>query len=118
MNVPASALLHDQGEELTLRGWTREFLQARRFGDGDYRLWHADGTYFGRLVPDEDHTDEAGSGTVFGPTGLYLADASGGRLHVNPLKRRMLAWSLGLTEEDLESPGTLPPVERRWPRRD
>ncbi|MEO9175617.1 MAG: hypothetical protein ABI317_08895 [Gaiellales bacterium] len=118
MSMPESAFLQGQGVALTLRGWTREFLQARRLGEGDYRLWHPDGTYFGRLVTDDAHTDESASGTVFGPAGAYLADASEGRLRVNPLKRRTTAWGLGLSEQDLESPGALPPVERRWPRRD
>jgi hypothetical protein len=102
---------------LVLRGWTGEFLQAREVEPGDYRLWHPDGTYFGRLVTDELHTDEIASGTVYGPTGLYLADALKGRLRVNPRRRQARVGAEGYTEEAYASPGSLPAVDRRWPRR-
>lgn len=81
------------------------------------RLWHPDGTYYGRLITDTPHTDELASGTVYGPTGLYLADASRGRLRVDPRRRQARAASAGYSAEDLESPGNLEPTERRWPRR-
>ena len=100
-----------------LRGWTGEFLQAREVEDGDYRLWHPDGSYFGRLVPDADHSADVASGTVFGPTGLYLADAARGRLRIDPARRRVRASADGYDEAAFASPGDLAPVERRWPRR-
>jgi hypothetical protein len=102
---------------LALRGWTGEFLQARTLDENDLRVWHSDGSYLGRLVPDDEHTDEAVSGTVFGPGGEYLADARRGRLRVDPLRRRRNGRADGLTEQELESPGELGAVERRWPRR-
>ena len=76
---------------VTLRGWTGEFLQVREIEDGTYGLWHPDGAYFGRLVPDAAPAGGRVSGTVFGPTGLYLADAAGGRLRVDPRRRVDLA---------------------------
>jgi hypothetical protein len=100
-----------------LRGWTGEFLQARELAPGDLRLWHADGTYFGRLIADEAHSDEVASGVVYGPTGLYLADAVRGRLRVNALRRQVRAAAAGFSETDWASPGTLEPVDRHWPRR-
>jgi hypothetical protein len=108
--------VHD-GLLLVLRGWTGEFLQIRQVADGDYRLWHPDGSYFGRLIPDELHRDESISGTVFGPTGIYLADAKDGRLHVDTLRRRARATATVIDPGEFESPGSLKPVERRWPRR-
>ena len=102
---------------LVLRGWTGEFLQIRRIGEDDYRLWHPDGSYFGRLIPDGLHRDDSISGTVFGPTGIYLADAEDGRLHVDALRRRARATATGIDPVAFASPGSLEPVERRWPRR-
>lgn len=102
---------------LVLRAWTGEFFQAREVAPDDLRLWHPDGTYFGRLIPDDAHTEEVASGTVFGPSGLYLADASRGRLRVDPRRRQARAISAGYLAGDLESPGDLEPTERRWPRR-
>lgn len=106
----------DAEHMLVLRGWTGEFLQVREVEDGDYRLWHPDGSYFGRLIPDARHSADALSGTVFGPTGLYLADAVRGRLRVDPERRRARA-SAGVQETAFAPPGDLAPVERRWPRR-
>ena len=100
-----------------LRGWTGEFFQARELGPGDLRLWHPDGSYYGRLIPDEAHTDEVASGVVYGPTGLYLADAQKGRLRVNALRRQARATSGRFSRLDFTSPGNLEPVERSWPRR-
>ena len=100
-----------------LRGWTGEFFQARELGPGDLRLWHPDGSYYGRLVADDAHTDEVASGVVYGPTGLYLADAAKGRLRVNSLRREARATTGRLSSLDFTSPGSLEPVERRWPRR-
>lgn len=118
MGSSQSSAEHVQdGPPLVLRGWTGEFLQIRRVADGDYRLWHPDGLYFGRLIPDELHRDESISGTVFGPTGIYLADAKDGRLHVNALRRRARAMETEIDVGEFESPGNLEPVERRWPRR-
>jgi hypothetical protein len=102
---------------LVLRGWTGEFLQAHEVGDGDYRLWHPDGSYFGRLIPDAEHSAGVASGTVFGPTGLYLADAVRGRLRIDPSRRRVRGSADGYDETAFASPGDLAPVERRWPRR-
>jgi hypothetical protein len=103
--------------ELTLRGWTGEFLQVRELDAGDYRLWHPDGSYCGRFVPDAAFAETTVSGTVDGPTGLYLADVVRGRLRVDAMRRRANAMGDGLPLEELESPGELPSVDRRWPRR-
>ncbi|HEY1480485.1 MAG TPA: hypothetical protein VGF46_10665 [Gaiellales bacterium] len=102
---------------LTLRGWTGEYLQARELEDGDFRLWHPDGSYCGRLVPGGPQEGDTPSGTVYGPTGLYLADAQDGRLHVDLRRRRARATAQGIPANELASPGELPAVERRWPRR-
>jgi hypothetical protein len=104
------------GPLCVVRGWMGEFLQGRRLDEGDYRLWHSDGAYFGRLIPDDLHRDESASGTVFGPTGIYLADAKDGRLHVDAPRRRARATAAGFDPGDFESPGSLAPVERRWHR--
>lgn len=98
------------------RGWTGEFFQSRELTEGDLRLWHPDGSYYGRLIPDAQHTETLASGTVYGPGGLYLADTRRGRLHVDPLRLRARAshpWSA----DEFASPGNLAPVDRRWPRR-
>jgi hypothetical protein len=113
----AHAEIEDASNSLVLRGWTGEFFQARELAPGDLRLWHPDGTYYGRLIPDHAHTDEAASGTVFGPTGLYLSDASRGRLRVDPRRRQARAAAADCGADDLESPGDLEPTDRRWPRR-
>jgi hypothetical protein len=113
----AASLETENGSAITVRGWTGEYLQTRRLADGDYGLWHPDGEYFGRLVPDAEQTCEQVSGTVFGPTGLYLADAAGGRLRVDPRRRRARATAVEQDEDAFASPGNLAPVERRWPRR-
>jgi hypothetical protein len=105
-----------EGPLCVVRGWMGEFLQGRRLEEGDYRLWHSDGAYYGRLTPDELHGDESASGTVFGPTGIYLADATDGRLHVDTRRRRARATAEGFDPGDFESPGSLEPVERRWHR--
>jgi hypothetical protein len=111
------AEISDEPSTIVLRGWTGEFFQARELAAGDLRLWHPDGTYYGRLITDDVHTDEMGSGTVYGPTGLYLADASRGRLRVDPRRRQARGVSAGYSAEDLESPGNLEATERCWPRR-
>jgi hypothetical protein len=102
---------------VAVRGWTGEFFQTRELSHGDYRLWHPDGTYYGRLLPDADHADDVASGTVYGPTGLYLADVTRGKLRVDALRRRARAVAVGYAVEEFESPGNLAAVERRWPRR-
>lgn len=99
------------------RGWTGEFFQTRELGYGDYRLWHPDGTYYGRLIPDASQSDDVASGTVYGPTGLYLADVTRGRLRVDALRHRARAVAEGYAPGEFESAGTLTAVERRWPRR-
>jgi hypothetical protein len=111
------AAISDEPTTLVLRGWTGEFFQAREIGPGDLRLWHPDGTYYGRLVTDDAHTDDVASGSVFGPTGLYLADASRGRLRVDSRRRQARATADGYSADELASPGDLEPTERRWPRR-
>jgi hypothetical protein len=115
-HVPA---LSSRGADsrLVLRGWTGEFFQIRELDAGDLRLWHPDGSYYGRLITDDDHTDAVASGTVFGPSGLYLANAVRGRLRVNPLRRHARSAVAGLDDLDFASPGDLAPVERSWPRR-
>jgi hypothetical protein len=117
MNNRSQAGIGDAPSTLVLRGWTGEFFQARELAPGDLRLWHPDGTYYGRLITDDAHTNDAASGTVFGPTGLYLADASRGRLRVDPRRRQARAVAACYSPEDLASPGNLEPTERRWPRR-
>jgi hypothetical protein len=107
----------EDGCELVLRGWTGEFFQTRELAEGDLRLWHPDGSYYGRLIPDGSHTDASASGTVYGPAGLYLADAQRGRLRVDPLRRRARAVAEHLGEDEFASPGNLAAVDRRWPRR-
>jgi hypothetical protein len=102
---------------LVLRGWTGEYLQTREIEPGDVRLWHPDGSYFGRLVLSRRRSDDPTGGTVFGPTGLYLADALHGRLRVDPARRRARAFTDLHEEAAFASPGDLDPVERRWPRR-
>jgi hypothetical protein len=102
---------------MSVRGWTGEFFQTRELEPGDYRLWHPDGSYFGRLIPDATHAEVLASGTVFGPTGLYLADVRRGRLRVEPLRRRARAVAEGYPAEEFDSPGNLAGVGRRWPRR-
>ena len=113
----AASLEPGTGSPITLRGWTGEFLQTRRLEDGDYGLWHPDGAYFGRLVPDAEQAGDQVSGTVFGPTGAYLADAAGGRLRVDTRRRRARATTVEQDEDAFASPGDLAPIERRWPRR-
>lgn len=120
MNDPtsvAASTSHAGGSRLVLRGWTGEFFQIRELDAGDLRLWQPDGTYYGRLITDDDHTDALASGTVFGPTGLYLANAVRGRLRVNPLRRHARSAVEGPAGLDFASPGNLPPVARSWPRR-
>jgi hypothetical protein len=102
---------------LVLRGWTGEYLQVREIDEGDVRLWHPDGSYFGRLVPTARRRHDPASGTVFGPSGLYLADAVNGRLRIDPARRRARVSTPELDEAAFASPGDLEPVERRWPRR-
>ncbi len=68
-------------------------------------------------MPDELHTDEVASGIVYGPTGLYVAEAIDGRLRVNTLRRRSRMTVEGYAEDAYASPGSLAAVERRWPRR-
>ena len=111
------AEIQTAGSQLVLRAWTGEFFQTREVAPGDFRLWHPDGDYFGRLIPDAAHTDEVPSGVVYGPTGEYLADAVKGRLRVNPLRRQAGARAAGYAASDWASPGALEPVDRRWPRR-
>jgi hypothetical protein len=108
---------HASDSEFVLRGWTGEFFQAREVAPGDLRLWHPDGSYYGRLIPDDAHSNEIASGIVYAPSGLYLANAVKGRLRVNPLRRQARADGDGLADLDWESPGDLEPVDRRWPRR-
>jgi hypothetical protein len=115
--APPEIETEDDARSFVLRGWTGEFFQTRALGEGDLRLWHPDGSYYGRLLPDDDHTDAVASGTVYGPTGLYLADARRGRLRVDPLRRRARAAAHGLGEDEFTAPGNLAAVDRRWPRR-
>lgn len=117
MTEHAHAAISDAPSPLVLRGWTGEFFQACELTPGDLRLWHPDGTYYGRLIPDDAHTAELPSGTVFGPTGMYLADASRGRLRVDPRRRQARAMSAGYGPDELRSPGNVEPTARRWPRR-
>ncbi|MDX6573753.1 MAG: hypothetical protein QOC86_2909 [Gaiellales bacterium] len=117
MTNPSHTEIADAPSTLVLRGWTGEFFQIRELAQGDLRLWHPDGTYYGRLITDDAHTDEAASGTVYGPSGLYLADASRGRLRVDARRCQARGATAGYSTEDLESPGDLEPTERRWPRR-
>jgi hypothetical protein len=115
---PAAVEVASEGTCTTaVRGWTGEFFQTREVVAGDYRLWHPDGSYYGRLIPDAAHTQDLASGTVFGPTGLYLADVTRGRLRVEPLRRRARAVAEGYPAEAFDPPGNLGSVERRWPRR-
>jgi hypothetical protein len=99
-----------------LRGWTGEYLQVRILAGGECRVWHADGSYLGLLVPDAAAL--AGlAGAVFGPDGRYLADASAGRLTVDMPRRRAGAPpAANLTV--YASPGDIEPTDRRWPRRE
>jgi hypothetical protein len=115
-HVPASSS-REAEPRLVLRGWTGEFFQIRELDAGDLRLWHPDGSYYGRLITDDAHTDALASGTVFGPTGLYLANAVRGRLRVNPLRRHARSAAEGVAGLDFASPGNLAPIERSWPRR-
>jgi hypothetical protein len=107
----------DETCAVALRGWTGEFFQTHELEEGDIRLWHPDGSYYGRLIPDAEHTEQLASGTVYGPTGLYLADARRGRLRVDPLRRRARATADGFSKDEFASPGNLAAVVRRWPRR-
>jgi hypothetical protein len=117
MTTPSHAEISDAPSPPVVRGWTGEFFQTRELTPGDLRLWQPDGTYYGRLITDHAHTDEAASGTVYGPAGQYLADASRGRLRVDPRKRQARGVAAGYARGGLESPGKLEPTERRWPRR-
>jgi hypothetical protein len=122
MNVRRHPLGPDEIEiedtcAVVLRGWTGEFFQTRELDHGDLRLWHPDGSYFGRLIPDAGTTDAVASGTVYGPAGIYLADARRGRLRVDPLRRRARAGADGFSDDEFASPGNLAPIDRRWPRR-
>jgi hypothetical protein len=101
-----------------LRGWTGEYFQARALRPGDYRVWRPDGSYLGRLIPDDTHTLDAASGIVFDPNGHYVADVSGGRVRVDLVRLRARAGSYeGSAGKDLASPGDLPAMPRSWPRR-
>jgi hypothetical protein len=114
---PPAEVWTEENSTLAVRGWTGEFFQTRELAHGDFRLWHPDGAYFGRLIPDADQVDDVASGTVYGPTGQYLADVTRGRLRVETLRRRAQAVAEGYAAEEFESPGNLAAVERRWPRR-
>ena len=102
-------------EPLALRGWTGDYLQVRLVGEDDYRVWHADGRYLGRLIPDATAADPL-EGIVFGPDGGYVADARRGKLAIDPRRRRATRTTGDAAA--FASPGDLEPTERRWPRRE
>jgi hypothetical protein len=101
------------GRALSLCSWGGAALHVREIASGDIRVWHPDGSYFGRLIPDAAHTIDAPSGAVFGLSGVYLADSVAGRLRVDPHRLKLTPDKARYPLDAFDSPGPLSRLEAK-----